>query len=53
MIKYLKFLIIINFVISGESVNFNGQDWKSWNLNRKVGFIDGYLNGYLTFKRTT
>ena len=49
MIKYLQFLIIINFVFSGEITNFNGEDWKNWNLNRKVGFIDGFLNGYLTY----
>ena len=49
MIKYLQFLIIINFVISGEITNFNGEDWKNWNLNRKVGFVDGFLQGYLTF----
>jgi len=49
MIKYLQFLIIINFVISAEITSFNGEDWKNWNLNRKVGFVDGFLNGYLTF----
>ena len=49
MIKYLQFLIIINFVFSGEITNFNGEDWKNWNLNRKVGFVDGFLHGYLTF----
>ena len=49
MIKNIILIIVLNFVIAGETTNFNGEDWKNWNLNRKVGFIDGFINGYLTF----
>ena len=49
MIKNIILIIVLNFIIAGETTNINGENWKSWNLNRKVGFIDGFINGYLTY----
>ena len=47
--KYISFIIIINFLFSLNNYSSNGEDWKSWNYNRKVGYVNGYIDGFSTY----
>ena len=48
--KNISFLIIISFLFSSDYINQNGEDWKSWIFVKKVGYVNGFLDGFNTYE---
>ena len=47
--KNILYLILIGFLFSSNNLSQNGENWKSWEFTRKVGYVDGFLDGFKGF----
>ena len=48
--KYILHLTFIGFLFSSNHLSQDGEDWKSWKFTRKVGYVDGFLDGFNTYE---
>ena len=48
--KNIAFLFLINFLFCTDYIVQNGEDWKAWGFVRKVGYVNGFLDGFNTYE---
>ena len=48
--KNISFLIFISILFPSDNIVQNGKDWESWAFVRKVGYVNGFLDGFNTYE---
>ena len=48
--KRIIYIILLGFIFSSEVKNLNGNDWKSWNFSNKIGYVNGFFDGFETYE---
>tara|TARA_Y100001968_G_scaffold331361_1_gene385796 strand:+ start:1735 stop:2172 length:438 start_codon:yes stop_codon:yes gene_type:complete len=48
--RVFSFLILIAFSFPSEFLHQNGENWKTWKFDRKVGYVDGFLDGFDSYE---
>jgi len=48
--RIINYFILVGFLFSENNINQNGEDWKSWSFSRKIGYVDGFFDGFNTYE---
>ena len=48
--KRIIYIILLGSIFSSEFKNLNGNDWKSWNFSNKIGYVNGFFDGFETYE---
>ena len=48
--KIIYLVLVFNFLYSSNGPVLNGDIWKTWTFVGKVGYVDGFLDGFNTYE---
>jgi len=48
--RIINYFILVSFLFPTDNIKQDGEDWKSWNFNRKIGYVDGFFDGFNTYE---
>ena len=48
--NFIFYSILLGFAFSFNNVNLNGESWKTWTFPQKVGYVNGFFDGFDTYE---
>jgi len=48
--KIIICFILVCFLFPSSNIKQNGEDWESWSFTKKVGYVEGFFDGFDTYE---